>query len=284
VPFAVIAAIAVLVLSTAVGLSQLATRSPVQEGATVAALNGAGAGTDGNASGGSASTCVQASVPLGAAGNFRVLAGTTVTNTGATVVKGNLGVSPGSAVTGFPPGKVTGTQYIADTAAANAQIALAKAYANAMGRTNCPTSVAGNIGGKTLSPGLYVSTSSLAISSGDLTLTAKGHSNAVFIFKIATKFTTSSGRSVILAGGALASNIYWVVGSSATLGTTSVVYGTILAHKSISMATGSTLHGRALAHIGAVTLAGNVVTHTTAGAPAAVSTPTLAVSLTRVYS
>jgi len=280
----VMAAMAVLVLSTAVGLSQLATGASAQTGAAVVALGGAGPGTNGLSSGVTPNACGQAQVPLGSAGTFRVLAGTTVTNTGATVVKGNLGVSPGSAVTGFPPGKVTGTMYVADPTAANAQVALAKAYANAMGRTNCPTSVAGNIGGKTLSPGLYVSTSSLAISSGDLTLTAKGHSNAVFIFKIATKFTTSSGRSVILAGGALASHIYWVVGSSATLGTTSVVYGTILAHKSISLATGATLHGRALAHIGAVTLAGNVVTHSTVDASSAPSTPALAPSLTRVDS
>ncbi|MCI4331080.1 MAG: DUF3494 domain-containing protein [Thermoplasmata archaeon] len=205
--------------------------------------------------------CGQTSVPLGSAAHFRILAGTTITNTGASTVKGNIGLSPGSAVTGFPPGTVTGTIHKADTAAANAQHDLGIAYTNAMGRSNCAVSVAGNIGGKTLGPGLYTSTSSLAISSGDLTLTAKGHPGAVFIFQVTTKFTMTSGRQVILAGGAQAANIYWVVGSSATLGTTSVVYGNILAHKSISFATGATLHGRALAHIGAVTLAGNKVSH-----------------------
>jgi Ice-binding-like len=232
--------------------------------ASVAAIPGtAGPGTNsaGSSSGlatslsGTASfgPCTQSKVPLGAAANFRVLAGTTVTNTGATTIHGNLGVSPGSAVTGFPPGTVTGKIDKADTAAANGQLALVTAFNNAMGRTNCPTSVAGNIGGKTLGPGLYKSTSSLAISSGDLTLTAHGHAGAVFIFQVATKFTTTAGRKVILAGGAQASNIYWAIGSSATLGTTSVLYGTILAHKSISLATGAVLHGRALAHIGAVT-------------------------------
>jgi hypothetical protein len=206
------------------------------------------------------STChAQAQIPLGAAGNFRVLAGTTVTNTGATVVHGNLGVSPGSAITGFPPGKVTGKIDKANTAAALGQAALTKAYKNGMGRTNCPITISGNIGGRTLVPGLYHSPSSLAISSGDLTLNAGGHPKDVFIFQVTSKFTVTSGRHVILSGGALASNIYWVVGTSATLGSTAVVYGNILAHKSISLATGAVLHGRALAHIGAVTMEGNTM-------------------------
>jgi hypothetical protein len=209
----------------------------------------------------SSRACGQAGIPLGAAGNFRVLAGSTITNTGNTVVKGNIGVSPGSAVTGFPPGKVTGSKDIADTAAANGQHGLVTAYNNAMGRTNCPISVAGNIGGKTLKPGLYHSSSSLAISSGDLTLDAHGHSGAVFVFQVTSKFTMTSGRHVILSGGAQAANIYWAIGSSATFGTTSVIFGNILAHKSISFATGATMHGRALAHIGAVTLAGSTISH-----------------------
>jgi hypothetical protein len=229
-----------------------------------------------------ATACTLSTVPLGTSANFRVLAGTTVTNTGATVIKGNLGVSPGSAVTGFPPGKVTGTIHKADTTAATAQSDLATAYKNASGRTNCAISVAGNLGGKTLSPGLYVSTSSLAISSGDLTLTAKGHANAVFIIKVATKFTTTSGRKVILAGGALATNIFWIVGCSATLGTTSVVYGNILANKSISLATGATLHGRALAETGAVTLAGNAASHSP-NSPVTAPLPMSSISLARPY-
>jgi hypothetical protein len=225
--------------------------------------------------------CGQAPVHLGAAAHFRILAGRTITNTGATTVKGNIGVSPGSAVTGFPPGTVTGTIHVADTAAANAQLALKTAYNTASGRTNCPVSVAGNLGGQTLGPGLYKSTSSLSISSGDLTLTAHGHPNAVFIFQMASKFTTTSGRHVILAGGALASHIYWVVGSSATLGTTSVVYGNILAHKSISLATGAVLHGRALANIGAVTLAGNTLAYAPYSATSA-PTPSRALSAAMV--
>jgi ice-binding like protein len=256
---AAIAAIAVLMTSVVVGLTQGATNTSTSAGITTTTQSAAATGTSGLAASISASVCGEAKIPLGAAGNFEVLAGTTVTNTGATVVHGNLGVSPGSAVTGFPPGKVTGMIDKADTAAALAQKALVTAYHNGMGRTNCPVSVAGNIGGKTLAPGLYKSTSSLAISSGDLTLTAKGGSGTVFIFQVTSKLTVTSGRHVILAGGALASNIFWVVGSSATLGSTSVVYGNILAHVSISMATGATLHGKALANIGAVTLQGNTV-------------------------
>jgi len=136
---------------------------------------------------------------------------------------------------------------------------LTTAYNNAKGKTHSPVSVAGNIGGRTLPPGLYKSTSSLAISSGDLTLDAKGNSDAVFIFQIASTLTTTSGRKVILSGGAKSSNVFWQVGSSATLGTTSVFKGTIMANQSITLSTGATLNGRALARIGSVTLAGNAV-------------------------
>jgi hypothetical protein len=257
---AVLAGIALLMMSVAVGLSLSGINTPAIAAATTTAPSASVPGANILESAITPATChAQSNVPLGAAGNFRVLAGTTVTNTGMTVVKGNLGVSPGSAVTGFPPGKVTGAIDKANTAAANAQLALGIAYNDAFGRTNCPHAVAGNIGGQTLSPGLYKSTSSLSISSGDLTLTANGHSAGVFIFQIASKFTVTSGRHVILAGGAQANNIYWVVGSSAALGTTAIVYGNILAHKSITLATGAVLNGRALAHIGEVTMEGNTI-------------------------
>ena len=192
---------------------------------------------------------------LGAAGTFAILAGSTVTNTGATVVTGNLGASPGSAVTGFPPGILKGAKHAADPTSARAMADLTTAYNDLAGRTLAPVSVAGNIGGRTLTPGLYKSTSSLEISSGDLTLSGNG----VFIFQIASTLTTTSGRAVILSRGAKASNVFWQVGSSATLGTTSAFKGTIMADQSISLNTGAKLNGRALARIGAVSLAGNTV-------------------------
>ena len=201
----------------------------------------------------------QASVALGGAGAFAVLAGSTVTSTGATALTGDQGVSPGTAVTGFPPGTLTGTLHAGDATSAVAMGDLTTAYNDAAGRTVAPVTLAGNLGGLTLPPGLYKSTSSLSISSGDLTLDAQGDVNAVFIFQMATTLTTTSGRTVILAGGAKSTNVFWQVGTSATLGTTSVFKGTIMADQSITLTTGASLNGRALARIGAVTLAGNNV-------------------------
>jgi len=191
--------------------------------------------------------------------NYAILAGSTITSTGATNVTGDVGLSPGSAMTGFPPGLVVGTTHVNDASAVQAKLDLTTAYNSAAGRTLGPVSVAGNIGGMTLTPGLYKSTSALAISSGDLTLDAKGNSNGIWIFQIASTLTTTSGRKVILSGGAKAANIYWQVGSSATLGTTSVFKGTIMANESITLNTGATLEGRAVARIGAVALSGNTI-------------------------
>ena len=206
-------------------------------------------------------TCAdQPSVNLRSAAPFSVLAGSTVTNTGPTRVTGNLGVSPGTAVTGFLPGKVVGVEHLADTTAAQAEADLTVAYNDAAGRTLCPVSIAGNLGGLTLAPGLYKSTSSLEISSGDLTLDAKGNANAVFIFQMASTLITTVGRQVILKGGAQASNVFWQVGSSSTLGTYSSFKGTIMADQAITLGTGATLEGRALARIAAVALDTSVVT------------------------
>jgi len=204
----------------------------------------------------------QATVDLRSAANFAVLASETVTNVSSvgTTITGDVGVSPGTAVTGFPPGSVIGTIHAGDPVAAQAQVDLTTAYNDAAGRSSTDTvTLSGNIGGMTLNPGLYKSTSSLEISSEDLTLDALGDPNAVFIFQMASTLTTTSGRQVILAGDAKASNIFWQVGSSATFGTTSVFKGTILASVSITVKTGATLQGRALARSGAVTLDSNII-------------------------
>lgn len=205
------------------------------------------------------SACGQAPITLGAAGTFVVLAGSTVTSTGPTSVTGDLGVSPGTAVDGFPPGIIVGAKHAGDPTSAQAIADLTTAYNEAAGRTLCPVSVAGNIGGQTLAPGLYKSTSSLAVSSGDLTLDAQGDGDAVFIFQMASTLTTTAGRQVMLIGGAKSTNVYWQVGTSATLGSTSAFQGTIMADQAITFSTGATLNGRALARIAAVTLDSNTI-------------------------
>jgi len=203
-------------------------------------------------------TAAEAPVALGSASTFVVLAGSTVTSTGGTTVNGDLGISPGSTLTGAPT--VNGTTHLADPAAAAAQLDLTTAYNDAAGRTVGAVTLAGNLGGQTLTPGLYKSTSSLEISSGDLTLDAQGDANAVFIFQMGSTLTTTSGRQVILSGGAKAANIFWQVGSSATLGTSSVFKGNILALTSITLQNGATVEGRLLARTAAVTLDNNTIT------------------------
>ncbi len=213
------------------------------------------------AGGGGTGACAQTPVALAGAGTFAVLAGSGVTNTGATTVTGDLGLSPGSAVIGFPPGTVIGTQHVNDAAANQGQLDLTTAFNDAAGRTLCRTTVTPtNLGGRTLTPGLYWSGTSLEITSGTLTLDAQGDSNAVFIFQSASTLTTTSGLGIVLAGSAKASNIYWQVGSSATIGTGSDFYGTIMANQAVTLDTGATLNGRALARIGAVTMDANTVT------------------------
>jgi hypothetical protein len=128
-----------------------------------------------------------------------------------------------------------------------------------VGRTLCPITVDGNLGGMTLTPGLYHSASSLAISSGDLTLDAEGDDDAIFMFQMDSTLTTTSGLQVFLSGGARSANVYWQVGTSATLGTTSVFHGTIMANTAITLDTGARLTGRALAIIAAVDLDANPV-------------------------
>jgi hypothetical protein len=207
---------------------------------------------------------VQNSVPLNSVSGFLVLAGSTVTNTGPTVLTGgDLGLSPGSSVTGFGPGMGTLTppavMHVMDPAAAQAQLDLTTAYNNTAGLPG-GASLPGDLSGLTFTPGLYTNASSVLLSAGNVTLDAKGNANAVFIFQIGSTLTTLGSTQVVLAGGAQAKNVFWQVGSSATLGTSSIFMGTIMALQSITLDTGATLTGRALARNGAVTLASNTIT------------------------
>ena len=205
-------------------------------------------------------TTAKTSVVLGSTATLAVLAGASITSTGATTVTGDMGLSPGSSIGGFPPGILNGTQHINNAASDQAKLDLTTAYNDLAGRTSTDiVTLSGNIGGLTLTPGLYKSTSSLAISSGDLTFDAKGNADAIFIIQIATTLTTTSGRKVILSGGALASNIFWQVGSSATFGTTSVFKGTVLAMQSITLNTGASVDGKVLARTGSITMAANTI-------------------------
>jgi len=215
----------------------------------------------------------QPTVGLGTATSFAVLAGTTVTNTGPTKISGDLGVSPGKAVTGFPPGQVTnGVQHKGDATALRAKNDLTTGYNDAAGRT--PATVAPNdLGGKTLAPGVYKSFSALSLT-GTVTLDAKSDPNAVFVFQAVSTLITASSSTVKLIGGAQACNVFWQVGSSATLGTRTTFVGSILALTSATVRTGATVAGRVLARNGQVSLDANIITRPTCVAPSTPSTST----------
>lgn len=202
-----------------------------------------------------------AQISLGTAQSFGVLAGSTVTNTGATTVTGNVGVSPGSAVTGFPPGAVVGGAiHSNDAVASQAQSDLTIAYNN-IAATPCTVDLTGqNLGGLTLTPGVYCFTSTAQLT-GALTLDALGNPNALFLFKIGSALTTASASSVAVInnGGSSCNKVFWQVGTSATFGTGSSFTGDTLALSSITFTTGANSSGRALARNGAVTLDGNNV-------------------------
>jgi len=224
---------------------------------------------------GSATSAGAATAPgLGAASSYAVLGGQTVTNTGPTTVSGDLGVSPGTAVTGFPPGIVTGgTIHSADSHASLAQDAVTTAY-NALAAEACTDDLTGqDLGGMTLTEGVYCFTSSAQLT-GLLTLNAQGNASAVFVFKMVSTVTTASNSSVEVTNGGTGCNVFWQVGSSATIGTGTEFVGSILALTSISLGTAASAEGRALARNGEVTMDTNDIGFSACAASTATASPT----------
>ena len=205
-------------------------------------------------------------IDLGSAADFAILAGAGVTNTGVTtLITGDVGSHPTATIAGLTSANVIGTLYtVADPIVGIAKVDLTTAFNDGQSRTLDAISLPGQIGGLTLAPGLYVNSSTSGISgtgpNGILTLDAGGNPNAVWIFKMGSTLITAPGTSIVLAGGAQAKNIYWSVGTSATLGTNSSFFGNILADQSITINTGATLFGRALTRVASVTLDTNTVT------------------------
>lgn len=197
----------------------------------------------------------ESKIGLGATESYSVLGGQTVTSTGDTILPRDLGVSPGTSITGFPPGLVMGSTHIADANAALAQSDLVKAYDDAASRQ--PTEIVeGDLVGRTLVGGVYKANEALELN-GTVTLDAQGDPSAVWVFQVGSSLNTGSASRVQLTNGANACNIFWQVGSSATLGTGSNFKGSILANTSITVTTDTVVEGRALARNGAVTLDNN---------------------------
>ena len=222
-------------------------------------------------------TAAQAATPvdLGTAGSFVVLAGATVTNTGPSVLNGDLGVSPGTALTGFGlPAVVNGATHAADAVAGKAQLDLTTAYNVAAGQAVSPANdlTGTDLGNRVLTAGAYRFTSSAQLT-GPLTLDAQGDPAAQFVFEIASSLTTASGSSVVLLNGANPCNVFWQVGSSATLGTTTAFQGTIMALASVSLNNGATVIGRVLARNAQVSLINNVIDGSRCGAGSAPTSP-----------
>jgi len=193
------------------------------------------------------------------ASSFDVLAGSTITNTGPSLINGDVGVSPGTNITGMgAPAAISGVFHPGDFVSAGAQSALGQAFTAGMALTGA-TALLGDIGGQRLFPGLYAASSSLGIT-GILMLDAQGNPNAFWVFQIGSTLTTAASNSaVVMLGGGQAANVFWLVGSSATLGTNTAFAGTIMAQASITATTGAAVNGKLLARTGAVTLDNNEI-------------------------
>jgi hypothetical protein len=218
-----------------------------------------------------ASGAAATAVPLGTAGSFAVLAGAGITNTGPTTVSGDVGTFPTTTVTGAGSLTINGTNHAGDGVTQQAKTDLVTAYNNAaaQGPTN---PIVADLGGQSLPPGVYNSASSIGLT-GALTLNGGGDPNAVFVFQAGSALTTASASSVVLTNGAQACNVFWQIGSSATLGTGSTFRGTVIALQSITVTTGVSVDGRVLARNGAVTLDTDTISRSTcAAAPAPTTT------------
>lgn len=215
----------------------------------------------------SAATVIDGPVDLGTAATYGVLGASAVTNTGPTVVNGDLGVSPGTSITGFgaaPNGVVTGTVHQTDAAAAQAQQDTTTAYDVAASLTPTRTGLT-ELNGLSLTPGVYSGGALQLADTGALTLA--GSADSVWVFQAASTLTIGSGTRITITGGASSCNVFWQVGSSATIGTGAQFQGTVLAQQSVTATTGATVQGRLLARTGAVTLDTNTIT-ASSGCPA----------------
>jgi uncharacterized repeat protein (TIGR01451 family) len=216
---------------------------------------------------------------LGTAASFAILAGTPdVFNTGPSVVIGDLGIHPGIAVTGFPPGTVIGAQHAGDAVALQAKNDLTNAYTVLAGEPCPPSHALGpDLSGLTLAPGVYCFTSTALLTvNATLTLDAQGDPGAEFIFQVGSALTVQSGATVSMINGGSFCNVFWKVGSSATVGTNADFVGNIVALTDVSLQTGANVFGRALARNGRVTLDDNHITNGGCAGAAPVATPTLA--------